>query len=81
VPITFAHPSFIRWWQELHDHIFNMPVHPLCLELMPDFQPNSEVICSSPFLTSVFNHTPPHWSWLCHPAGYSTCPTCQDNPL
>jgi hypothetical protein len=48
---------------------------------MPDFQPNSEVICSSPFLTSVFNHTPPHWSWLCHPAGYSTCPTCQDNPL
>jgi hypothetical protein len=25
VPITFAHPSFILWWQELHDHIFNMP--------------------------------------------------------
>jgi hypothetical protein len=24
-----------------------MPVHPLCLELMPDFQPTSEVICSS----------------------------------
>jgi hypothetical protein len=39
--ITLAHPSFIPWWQELHDHIFNMPVHPLCLELMPDFQPTS----------------------------------------
>jgi hypothetical protein len=33
---------------------------------MPDFQAISEVICSSPFLTSVFNHTPPHWSWFCH---------------
>jgi hypothetical protein len=53
VLITFAHPSFILWWQELHDHIFNMPVHPLCFELMPEFQPTSEVICSSPFLTSV----------------------------
>jgi hypothetical protein len=53
VPITFAHPSFIPWWQELHDHIFNMPVHPLCLQQMPNFQPTSEVICSSPFLTSV----------------------------
>jgi hypothetical protein len=60
VPTTFAHPSFILWWQELHDHIFNMPVHPLYLELMPDFQPTSEVICSSPFLTPVFNHIPPH---------------------
>jgi hypothetical protein len=53
VPITFAHPTFILWWQEFHDHIFNMPVHPLYLELMPDFQPTSEVICSSHFLTSV----------------------------
>jgi hypothetical protein len=34
-------------------------LHPLCLKLMPDFQPTSDVICSSPFLTSVFNHTPP----------------------
>jgi hypothetical protein len=48
---------------------------------MPDFQPTSEVICSSLFLASVFNHTPPHWSWFCHFAGYSTCPTFQDNPL
>jgi hypothetical protein len=60
VPITFALPSFILWWQELHDYIFNIPIHPLSLELMPDFQPTSEIICSSPFLTSVFNHTPPH---------------------
>jgi hypothetical protein len=37
VPITITHPSFTSWWQELHDHIFNVPVHPLCLELMPDF--------------------------------------------
>jgi hypothetical protein len=48
---------------------------------MPDFQPISEVICSSPFLISVFNHTPPYWPWFCHFAGYSTCPSCQDNPL
>jgi hypothetical protein len=44
VPITIAHPSFTSCWQELHDHIFNVPVHPLCLELMPDFHPISEVI-------------------------------------
>jgi hypothetical protein len=49
--------------------------------LMPYFQPTSEVICSSPFLTSVFNYTPLQWSWFCHSAGYSTYPTCQDNPL
>jgi hypothetical protein len=58
VPISVAHPSFIHWWEELRDHIFNVPVHPLRLKLMPDFQPTLEVICSSPFLTSVFNHTP-----------------------
>jgi hypothetical protein len=82
VPITLAHPSFIPLWQELHDHIFNVPVHPLCLELIPDFQPTSEVICSSPFLTSVFNHTPLYWSWFCHlSTGYSAYPTCQDKPL
>jgi hypothetical protein len=44
VPETVTHPSFIPWWQELHDHIFNVPVHPLCLELMPDFHPTLEVI-------------------------------------
>jgi hypothetical protein len=59
-PITLAHPSFIPWWQELHDHIFNVQVHPLCLELMLDFQPTSEVISSPPFLTSAFNHIPPY---------------------
>jgi hypothetical protein len=55
VPITIAHPSFTSWWQELHDHIFNVPVHPLCLELMPDFHPISEVINLFP---SFFNHAP-----------------------
>jgi hypothetical protein len=55
VPITVTHPSFIPWWQELHDHIFNAPVHPLCFELMPDFHPTSEVIYLSP---SLFNHAP-----------------------
>jgi hypothetical protein len=44
VIIAITHPSFIPWWQELHDHIFNVPVHPLLLELMPDFHPTSEVI-------------------------------------
>jgi hypothetical protein len=42
-PITIAHPTFISWWQEFHDHIFSEPVHSFCLELMPDFQPTSEV--------------------------------------
>jgi hypothetical protein len=44
VPITVTHLSFIPWCQEIHDHIFNVPVHPLCLELMPDFHLTSEVI-------------------------------------
>jgi hypothetical protein len=79
VPITIAHPSFTSWWQELHDHIFNVPVHPLCLELMPDFHPTSEVIYLFP---SFFNHVLLYWSGLClFPAGYSTCPSCQDNLL
>jgi hypothetical protein len=43
VPITIAHPSFTSWWQEFHDHIFNVPVHPLCLEQMSDFHPISGV--------------------------------------
>jgi hypothetical protein len=42
-PTTIAHPTFISWWQEFHDHIFSEPVHSFCLELMPDFQPTSEV--------------------------------------
>jgi hypothetical protein len=58
VPITVTHPSFIPWWQKLHDHIFNVPVHPLCFELMPDFHPTSEVIYSYPLLTFTFNHAP-----------------------
>jgi hypothetical protein len=44
VPISIAHPSFISWWQELHDHTFNELVHSFCLELMPDFQPILEVM-------------------------------------
>jgi hypothetical protein len=55
VPITTAHPSFTSWWQELHYHIFNVPVHPLCLELMPDFHPTSEAIYLFPcFLIMSF---------------------------
>jgi hypothetical protein len=42
-PITIAHPTFNSWWQEFHDHIFSEPVHSFCLELMPNFQPTSEV--------------------------------------
>jgi hypothetical protein len=33
---------------------------------MSDFQPTSEVICSSPSLTFVFNHIPLYRSWFCH---------------
>jgi hypothetical protein len=73
VPISIAHPSFISWWQEFHDHTFSEPVHSFCLELMPDFQPISEVMhlfFSSqawPFLLIII---------LCHFfAGYSACPS------
>jgi hypothetical protein len=78
VPITVARPSFIPWWQELHDHIFNVPVNPLCLELMPDFQPTSKGICSSPHF-----HSCPSLliMILSFSARHSTCPTCQDNLL
>jgi hypothetical protein len=79
VPITVTHPSFTPWWQELHDHIFNVPVHPLCLELMPDFHLTSEVIYLFP---SFFNHAPFYWLGFClFHAGYSTCPSCQVNLL
>jgi hypothetical protein len=54
VPITISHPSFTSWWQEFYDHTFNVPVHSLCLELMPDFQPISEV--THLFFPSFFNH-------------------------
>jgi hypothetical protein len=66
VLITVTHPSFIPWWQELHDHIFNVPVHPLCLELMPDFHPTSEVIYSYFLFTFTFNHAPLYWSGFRH---------------
>jgi hypothetical protein len=82
VPITVTHPSFIPWWQELHDHIFNVPVHPLCLELMPDFHPTSEVIYSSPPFYIYFQSCSSVLIMiLSFSAGYSTCPTCQDNLL
>jgi hypothetical protein len=44
VPITITHPSFTSWWHEFHDHTFNVPVHSLCLQLMPDFQPITKEI-------------------------------------
>jgi hypothetical protein len=44
VPTTIVHPSFTSWWQEFRDHTFNKPVHSFCFELMPYFQPTSEVI-------------------------------------
>jgi hypothetical protein len=74
VPTTISHPSFTSWWQEFHDHTFNEPVHSLCLELMSDFQPISEVT----YLFSLFSlmpfftdHDPLPFS-----AGYGTCPSC-----
>jgi hypothetical protein len=74
VPTTIAHPSFTSWWQEFHDHTFNEPVHSFCLELMPDFQPISEVIYPfSPFSIMSFftDHDP-----LPFFAGHSACPSC-----
>jgi hypothetical protein len=60
VPTSIAHPSFISWWQEFHDHTFNEPVHSFCLELMPDFQPISEVLCLFFFSSMSFftDHDP-----------------------
>jgi hypothetical protein len=80
VPITIAHPSFTSWWQELHDHIFNVPVRPLCLELMPDFQPISEVIyLFSPSFSIMSFFT--YQDLLPFSARYSICPSYQDNLL
>jgi hypothetical protein len=79
VPITVTHPSFTSWWKELHDHIFNVPVHPLCLETMPDCHPTLEVInlffpLSQSCLSLLIRI-------LSFSAGYSTYPSCQDNLL
>jgi hypothetical protein len=80
VPITIAHPSFTSWCQELQDHILNVLVHPLCLELMPDFHPISEAIYlffpSFPTMSFFTDQ-----DLLPFSAGYSTCPSCQDNLL
>jgi hypothetical protein len=75
VPITTSHPSFTSWWQEFHYHSFNVLVHSLCLELMPDFQPISEVIylvfSSFSIMSFLTDHDPLPFS-----AGYSACPSC-----
>jgi hypothetical protein len=75
-----AHPSFISWWQEFHDHIFSEPVHSFCLELMPDFQPTLEVTHLSFSLWSGIPFTTNHDFWS-SPAEYSACPSSQDNFL
>jgi hypothetical protein len=65
--------SFIPWWQELHDHIFSEPVHSFCLELIPDFQPTSEVMHLS---FSFVKHASLYWPWsLPLFAEYSACPS------
>jgi hypothetical protein len=51
-PTSIADPLFMSWWQELHDHIFSEPLHSFCLELMPGYQPTSEVMHLS--FTSFF---------------------------
>jgi hypothetical protein len=81
VPIIVTHPSFIPWWQKHFDHIFNVLVHPLYLELMPDFHPTSEVIYSSPFYIYFQSCSSVLIMILSFFVGYSTCPTCQDNLL
>jgi hypothetical protein len=79
VPTSIAHPSFISLWQELHDHIFSEPVYSFCLELMPDFQPISEVMYSF-FLFSSISFFTNHYSLPLF-AEYSACPSSQDNFL
>jgi hypothetical protein len=80
VPTSIAHPSFISWWQELHDHIFNEPVHSFCLELMPDFKPTSEVMHLFFLLFSSMSFLTDHDS-LPLLAEYSACPSSSDNFL
>jgi hypothetical protein len=73
-PTSIAHPLFISWWQEFHDHIFNEPVHSFCIELMPDFQPTSEVMhLFASFPSMSFDHN----SLLLF-AEHSACPSSQD---
>jgi len=60
--IEAAHPLFSSWWQEWHAPIFNVPLHPLCQDLEPQFAPDSEVIslysiislCFEPFFHFSF---------------------------
>jgi hypothetical protein len=73
VPTSTSLPSFTSWSQESHDHIFNEPVHSLCLELMPDFQPISEVMylfSLSSSMSLFTDHDP-----LPLFAEYSACPS------
>jgi hypothetical protein len=80
VTITIAHPSFTSWWQEFHDHTFNVPVHSLCLELVPDFQPISEVIyLFFPSSSTMSSFTDQDLSLFS--IGYSAFHSCQDNLL
>jgi hypothetical protein len=74
VPTSIAHPSFIFWWQELHDHILSEPVHSFCLELMPDFQPISEVMHLFFLVFSSTSFLTDHDS-LPLLAEYSACPS------
>jgi hypothetical protein len=54
-------------------------VHPLCLELMLDFHPTSEVInLFFPLFQSCLSLL---IRILSFSAGYSTCPSCQNNLL
>jgi hypothetical protein len=68
------------WWQEFHDHIFSEPVHLFCIELMPDFQPTSEVIrliLKSDISSS--NHNPDFLFSL--PTEHNACPCSQGDCL
>ena len=55
--IEAAHPLFSSWWQEWHAYIFNIPVHPLCQDLQPQFAPNSEVISLHSIIFLCFEFT------------------------
>jgi hypothetical protein len=57
-------------------------VHSLCLELKPDFHQTSQVIYSyPPFYIHFQSCSSVLIMILSFSAGYSTCPTCQDNLL
>jgi hypothetical protein len=71
--IERAHPLFTSWWQEWRDHIFCIPVKPLCQALYPQFDSDSEVVLFSFYLSILINFVCSNFMF----SGYRTCSSYQ----